>query len=324
MNQKKQQLQHNELADWLELKLQELKPYSNIILTGVIVVIAGVVGLLWWVNNQNQASSDAWKGFFNATDEARFNGRVDPLIDSADRNPNSAAALWSRQLAADTKLKDGLTKLFQDRTQDTKEIEEAIGFYTKVIESSKSGTMLHQHATFGRSVAYEAMGEVSKALEGYQTLVDNSAKDESGAPTSPMGKIAAKYHGRLAGFDGAADFYESFVNYTPPILPPTSPGFGGPDPGALSNDGLRTLPDLSFPDDADLGGGEFNFNPPPSDEGTTEPEVPGEQPDSGGGSLKPPANSGPETGEDGTDGGSAGTETDPTGEGGSTGTGSGE
>ena len=52
MNQKKQQLQHNELADWLEVRIEELKPYASHIGIGVLVVVA-VVGVgVYWLNDQ--------------------------------------------------------------------------------------------------------------------------------------------------------------------------------------------------------------------------------------------------------------------------------
>ena len=282
MNQKKQQLQHNELADWLELKVEELKPYMPFILGGIAVIVVAVGGFLYWQNGRNQKVSDAWIAYSNAADEARYNSSTDPLADVAKDYPGTTAALWSLQMAADVKLKDGLTSLYDQRSEGQGSIEEALGNYTEVVKATPSGSMLNNHAVLGQAIAYEALGMMPEALSGYKALVDESPKSEAGDPTSPIGKLAQKYLNRLDGFSGdrASDFYESFVAYTPPTQPTLPPGLGA-NPAGMGNDGLRSLPDISFPDPLDPGS-EDNKDP------AEEPSV--EQPDSGGGALKPPAN----------------------------------
>lgn len=289
MNQKKQQLQHNELADWLELKIEELKPHLNLILGGILIAVLAVGGAFYWLGQQNQAASDAWIAYSNAADEARYNDSTDPLIDAAEEFSGTTAAMWSLQMAADVKLRDGLTSLYEKRTEGQGSIEEALKHYTEVVQGTPSGSMLNDHALLGQAIAYEALGKMPEALSGYKTLVEASTKGESGDPTSPIGKLAQKYFNRLNGFSGerASEFYDSFVAYTPSTLPPTTPGFGGSNAGGVGNDGLRSLPDISFPDPLDLGSGD-NDNPGE--------EPPAEQPDAGGGALKPPANA-PESNE---------------------------
>ncbi|MEE3032466.1 MAG: hypothetical protein VX904_07235 [Planctomycetota bacterium] len=294
MNQKKQQLQHNELADWLEVRIEELKPYASHIGIGVLVVVA-VVGVgVYWLNDQEAKSGQAWADYSNAADTARYNGSVIALVDNAEDYPGTTAAWWSLQMAADINLRDGLAELYSDRKSDDSAISKALEQYTQVVEGTVQGSMLNNHAKLGQSIAYEAMGEVADALAGYETLVESS-KDQAGLPTSPIGKLALKYHNRLSNFGGEQDgeepaaktFYDSFLAYTPSLQPPTIPGMGGLPTGGTGNDGLRKLPDLSFPDLAgptsgEEGNGEGGETPPANTSDA--------QPDLGGGALKPPAN----------------------------------
>ena len=290
MNPKKQQLQHNELADWLEVRIEELKPYASHIGIGVLVVVA-VVGVgVYWLNGQEAKSGQAWADYSNAADTARYNGSVIALVDNAEDYPGTTAAWWSLQMAADINLRDGLAELYSDRKSDDSAISKALEQYTQVVEGTVQGSMLNNHAKLGQSIAYEALGEVADALAGYETLVESS-KDPAGLPTSPIGKLALKYHNRLSNFGGeksaAKTFYDSFVDYTPSLQTPTIPGMGGLPSGGTGNDGLRKLPDLSFPDlsgptSGEEGNGEGGETPP-----TNTPDA---QPDLGGGALKPPAN----------------------------------
>ena len=294
MNQKKQQLQHNELADWLEVKIEELKPYASYIGIGVLVVVV-VVGIVFYrVNAQDELKGLAWSGYSDAADEARYNGSVRKLVDNADDYPDTTAAWWSLQMAADINLRDGLAELYSDHKSDGSAISKALDQYTQVVEGTAQGSMLNNHAKLGQSIAYEAMGKVPDALAGYEKLVE-SGKDQDGKLTSPIGKLALKYHNRLSNFGGEQDgeksaaetFYDSFVAYTPSSQPPSIPGMGGLPTGGTGNDGLRKLPDLSFPDlsgptSGEEGNGEGGETPP-----TNTPDA---QPDLGGGALKPPAN----------------------------------
>jgi tetratricopeptide (TPR) repeat protein len=308
MNQKKQQLQHNELADWLELKIEELKPHFPIIGGGILIVVLAVFGAFFWLSRENQAVSEAWIAYSNAADEARYNDSTDPLKDASKDFPGTTAAMWSLQMLADVKLKNGLTSLYEKRDQGQGDIEEALNRYSEVADGTPKGSMLNNHAVLGQSIAYEALGKMPEALSGYQTLVDASPKSEAGEPTSPIGKLAQKYYDRLNSFKDqrASDFYDSFVAYTPSVMPSnTPPGFGGPNAVGGGNNGLRTLPDISFPDPLDLDAG--------GDEDSAE-EPPMEQPNTGGGSLKPPANA-PES----TDGGTSSENSDSEGDAGTEG-----
>ena len=297
MNQKKQQLQHNELADWLEVRIEELKPYASYIGIGVLVVVA-VVGVgVYWLNDQEAKSGQAWADYSDAADEARYNNSIAELVDNADRHPDTTAAMWSLQMAADINLRDGLSELYSDRKIEDSTISKALDQYTQVVEGTAQGSMLNNHAKLGQSIAYEAMGQVADALAGYETLVEIS-KDQAGLPTSPIGKLALKYHNRLSNFGGeksaAKTFYKSFVTYKPSLQTPSIPGMGGLPTGGTGNDGLRKLPDLSFPDlsgptSGAEGNGEGGETPPTNTSDA--------QPDLGGGALKPPANA-PESGEE--------------------------
>lgn len=256
MNQKKQQLQHNELADWLEVKLKELQPHSNSILIGILVVSVVVIGIVYVVGQQSQKKSAAWIQHFNAVDAALLEGRTGALDESADDSANSLPGLWSRLLAADTHLKAGLEEMFQEHDKGRESIETAIADYDTVITQADNDSLPSLHARLGRAIAHEALGDVTLAMEGYTSLIE-SAGDQ------PIGKLAEKYRDRLASIPNPEEFQETFVASTPALIPPGSEGFNLP---TGTGDPVPNLPDITFPGldgpVPDQGGGSLPLAPP--------------------------------------------------------------
>ncbi|HAN97519.1 MAG TPA: hypothetical protein DCQ98_08870 [Planctomycetaceae bacterium] len=267
MNQRKQELQHNELADWLEVKLELLRPYFGPIVLGVVAVIAAIAGGIWWYQGSLDAKARSWAAHFDAADRATFDGSVEPLARHAAADGDATARSWSRHYAADAKLKEGMAGLYRDRAKASEALEEAAKGFREVMDNTRPGTMIHDHATFGNAVANEALGKVDEALAGYLALAE-------GTSTSALGKLARRYHDRLASVTDAGSFVERFVQHTPTGLGAGSLDGSGLDPLGTTPGGLRPLPDLSFPESSPLPPGL----PPAPGNGELIPDetVPGE------------------------------------------------
>lgn len=242
MNQRKQQLQHNELADWIELEIQKWRPYAQPVAIGLVVVAIVIGGGIWFYLSRMDAIARSWASHFDAVDRAMFEGAVDPLQRHSTADGDPLARLWSRQYVGDAKLKDGIASLYRDRKTATSTLDEALAAFDEVIGQARTGTMLHDHASFGRALALESMGRVDDAKTAYRELVDAGSE-------RPIGILASRYLARLEAMPDAPAFFERFVAHTPSAVPPAgfpTDGFG-PSP---TGDGLRPLPDLSFPDEA--------------------------------------------------------------------------
>ena len=50
-SERRHELQHNELATWLIKSAEAIKPYQNIILAAVVVVLVGLLGYTLWLRD---------------------------------------------------------------------------------------------------------------------------------------------------------------------------------------------------------------------------------------------------------------------------------
>lgn len=268
MNQRKQQLQHNDFADWLDAVLRS--PATKIIASAAgAVIIVSFLGI-WWFQSSTGRRDASWARHFEAADRAQFDGAVEPLERHAIDEGDSLARSWSRQLAADAKLKEGLAKLFSNRGEAKESLDEAVSGFQEVLTQNEPGSLIHSRAVFGHGIAMEALGNTEAAMKDYQSLVD-------AGPDTALGRLAQKYVDNLKMVDSADAFVERFVAHTP--TPMTNSGFDdngfnpfGPD--ATAPGGLRNLPDISFPEPLpDLTAPEETTAP---EESTS--ETPGETP----------------------------------------------
>src|SRR4051812_2252269 len=71
---RRHELQHNQLADWLGEKIEEVAPYSRAILAGVIA-IAALVAVLVIMNRRSHSQEEAaWNDYFAAFARTRDPG----------------------------------------------------------------------------------------------------------------------------------------------------------------------------------------------------------------------------------------------------------
>src|SRR5688500_18201031 len=68
--ERRHELKHNELADWMGERVETLRPHAAGIALGVGVLLVIVLGSLWYFSGENAATSRAWSQYFDA-----FNGR---------------------------------------------------------------------------------------------------------------------------------------------------------------------------------------------------------------------------------------------------------
>jgi len=240
MTVKKQELKRNDLADVLEHKLEQIKPYTNVILLGALLVIVVVGGITWWIVRQQSQREEMWNDFYLARNTAVYEANPRDLMTHAERFGDSPSAEWARQLAADLKLQEGARTIYSDREEGESLIKEAIALYDQVIDEAKPKSMLHQVALYGRAQARESLLDLDGAREDYE------AAGEIAEPDSSM-SVAVERRLALLRDPQLESFAEAFLAYDPTdssdpsdLLPPTfSP-----------NAPLPQIPDISFPTNA--------------------------------------------------------------------------
>jgi len=172
-SERRHELQHNELADWLEQKFQAIKPYTNAILGVVILVLAVSAILAWQARSSAERAGNAWDGIATAMDDQN----AADLDELSETYAGSASGEWAALIAGDMHLEAGCKVLLDNRDNARQELEDAVAAYNKVVGSSTP--ILRQWAKYGLARAMDAQctfdpkANADKAIAAYQDVVDD-------------------------------------------------------------------------------------------------------------------------------------------------------
>ncbi len=228
--ERRHELQHNELADWLSGTAERLRPYSRAILG---VTIAAVVLLLAYyliTSRAEKKQSAAWDKYLHALSATTPDASTTELEETVERYSKTPAAVWAEATLGDMELGDGIGQLFVDKVDAEKKIKRAIGHYEAVLEKADD-PLLKARVLFGLAHAQESLGELEKARQSYEALVDLKG---------PYQQLAEDRVAAL-GRDSTHDFYAWFASEEPVRTPlPGMPGERLPfDASSLMPDDLR-------------------------------------------------------------------------------------
>lgn len=248
-SKRRHEMQTNWLANWIGTKIEKVKPHANLILLGVLGVVALIVAVAYFINRGKQQTAKEWGGY---TIEANKRER-DPvkLTKVAQSDPDSPAHLWALQAAADTHRAKGVNLLYEEREEGLKELEASIKLYEEILKRSDDD-FLQRRARYALAKALESSGDIDAATKHYTEL-------KSSAGDYAIGKDAER---QLARLRDQKEFYTSFAEFKPSD-PADSVGFEPlPDRPDISFPGdslpLPERPDVSFPEDSgSTSGGEF-------------------------------------------------------------------
>jgi tetratricopeptide (TPR) repeat protein len=254
--ERRHELQHNEVADWVAATIERVKPYSRAI---VAVAVAGTVLLVAYVvlsGRSQRKQSDAWNDYYQAI-QAESKDVATDLESVARQHSSVPAGLWAEVALADLKLGEGIESLFREKQAAQSKLRSAIQHYQTVLEEADDA-LLVARARYGLARAYESLGELKQAREVYEQVVGSSG-------TNAYVSVAKE---RLNDLERSStqDFYAWFGKQEPVALPPASdllPGTPGEKP-------LFDSSNLGSPGGLNLSGDSL-LNIPPLDTGTTGP-----------------------------------------------------
>jgi tetratricopeptide (TPR) repeat protein len=229
--ERRHELKHNELADWIGEHLEPLKPHAPGIVLGAVLLMAIVLGGVWYFGGENQASARAWSDYFSALNEREPQKVLQNVV--TDRS-GSKAAWWALAALGDMNLGEGAAMLHSDRNEAEKRLEAAERAY-KQVEASDD-PMLKARAWLGLAKVYESKCQPEKAHEYY----DMVAKHQ---PDSAIGKAASEAARRMKD-PREVEFLKWFAQQQPK-RPAPFPGIGGNVPGLPSD--LPERPDIGLP-----------------------------------------------------------------------------
>ena len=243
-SERRHELQHNELADWLAKMGEAIRPHQNAILAGLVTVLIVVLGYTYWSRTSAARTTEAW----DQVSAAIEGGKIDELAQVAEDYPNSYVGHMAAVVLADVRLAEGCNGLFTDNANARQDLTKAIHLYTIVRDRSRTPSLL-ERATFGLARARESKGELESAEKLYEEITS----------TWPEGTYTVAASERLEDLKRPATkkLYDDFRGFDPkPSFSSGSadrPRFELED---LSEDALEDMPanisDLKF-DDQDEG-----------------------------------------------------------------------
>jgi tetratricopeptide (TPR) repeat protein len=230
---KRHELQQNELAFWLEEKIEDIRPYFPVIGIGTLAALLVVIGVWWYSAQQAQASAASWNAYFSAIGERNQQEALQKVIED---EKTSEPANWARQTLADSNLALGAAAVFTDREESKKRLEAAVALYSEILKYTND-PLLQVRAGFGLARAKESLFEPEEAKKLYEEVAKSS-------PDTVIGQEAKAAAERLSKPE-ELQMLEWLAQQTPKRPAPLSSGRPGSIPGLPSD--LPDRPDIGLP-----------------------------------------------------------------------------
>ena len=201
-SERRHELHHNALADWLSETAEFLRPYQTTLLGVVLVVLLAFIGASLWHRHAKEQRTQAWE----QTLGAMRGGNVAVLDEVFEHQAGTPVAEMAGVLEGDILAFEGSQKRFEDRAAAQQALDKAVTCYQQVAETGRS-PMLKERATFGLARALEIQGKLDDARKKYEEVAEKW----------PEGAFAAAATKRAEDLQKPAikKFYDDFAAFTP-------------------------------------------------------------------------------------------------------------
>jgi predicted negative regulator of RcsB-dependent stress response len=245
MNQRKQELEHNELADALGDQIERVKPYVLKIGIALAVIAVITIGVYWFMSSLNRKQVDSWAAKIFAT-QVVDTDRQAQRLESVWKNHEPPASFWALLDAGYYEMLEGNDSYIQDNAKARSQLKSAKEKFEQILEDADSDlTMLRNKAAYLLAYAHESLGEFADAEKKYREFLDM-------AEDSPMKELGELGLARVTD-PKSKEMFNQYVNWKAKVAPA--------DPV------ISSRPDISFPEsmleipgDQTGGGGQFDPN----------------------------------------------------------------
>src|SRR5882724_6531552 len=165
--ERRHELKHNELADWIGERVETMKPHATGVLLGIGLLVLIVLGSVWYFSGETASASRAWSQYFYAFNEREPQKVLQSL---AAEQAGSKAAWWALAAVGDMNLAEGAALLYSDRKEAQKRLEVAEQAY-KQVEASDD-PLLKSRAHLGLAKVYESLCKPDEAYKYYKLVAD--------------------------------------------------------------------------------------------------------------------------------------------------------
>jgi hypothetical protein len=165
-SEERHHLHENDLAQILERWMGKVEPYSNQILIGVLAVaVIGIGGMLWSRSSQAK-SAQGWAEFAKANS-------ADDFATVADVHPSSDVGRWSKLLAAELYLNQGLQSATADKKTTDERLKQSEESFNQLLQDQATSAAIRERALFGLAVCRETSSgaDTQPAITTYEELL---------------------------------------------------------------------------------------------------------------------------------------------------------
>ena len=216
-SERRHELQHNDLADWLVNAYESIAPYKNAILGVTILLIVAGVSAAFWRSHATAQAAEGWNAVeipqavvqipaAGMTPVYQVPQYVDMMEKAGGTYAGTSAGEWAQLMSADAYLFFGEDQIISQREAGTQIIKNAGERYQKALGVATT-SMARERAMFGIARATETLGDVNKAIEAYENL-------NKEFPKGTYKAVADQRLLRLRTPD-AVEFYKALAEYTP-------------------------------------------------------------------------------------------------------------
>ncbi len=169
--ERRHELQHNELADWLSDSVRTAKPYWRALLGVALAIVILLVCYYLISSNTARKQTRAWDSYLTALAASTPQGVQDDLTKVIEVYPSANAGYWAEVALADLQLNEGINALFVNKSDGQTKLKSAMDHYQSVLGKSKDN-LLWARATFGLARAQESLGKLDDAIKSYESVAN--------------------------------------------------------------------------------------------------------------------------------------------------------
>ena len=210
--ERRHELQHNDLAEWIIKSYERIVPYKNAIIGAGLLAVVLVIAMSVWHSHSVAQAGEAWNSlgvpvFFPIFANEQT---VDMMQHAAQTNAGTPAAEWAEVFAGDSALMVGTNKILTDKKAGIESLTKARDIYANALKTVTIPAAREQ-AMFGKARALESLiqnkDELDKAVAAYQELNQTF-------PNGMFKPVAEQRIEHLQKKDSLT-FYEALAQYTP-------------------------------------------------------------------------------------------------------------
>lgn len=308
-SERRHELQHNYLADYLGQGLAKIEPHAKAIAVALGVLLFASLAWGFYRSSAQGARSDATLELLQNSS----GGDAEALGSIGQRYAGTAAGELAKLYQADTLLAGGINGLFEDREEAENQIKEAIKHY-EAVRGAATSSMFASRATLGLARARESLGQIDLAVEDYNRLIKlnefeavvNLAQQRINQLKSPAAVEFLSWFAKqdfraaaAAATPGApgTDSIPGLPNFDLPDLDPLKPSELAPETAAEVTEPKTDSPEATepmppaepAPAPAEPAAPPAEPAPPPAEPAPAPAETPGETPAPTEPAAEPPA-----------------------------------